>query len=338
MLKISTIFKNKTLFIIAIFMALSSSKMYADTPSAPIWLNYTGVTHDTTKNVFSVDLEWRHGEVTNENPLPDSYNIYRVLFGHSEDKFKLVGTLTHNANELMQLHTDENITDGAIYLYYVTAVKDGKESDESKRMTALVPGSYCVNTNAEIIDFKSNPSTIGVPGESYEYNAFAKHRSLRVQGLVRYALEEGPEGMKMDNETGLLTWDIPVNSENEYYVKIKATSEDDKNALSEQEWYIRIASQTEIMIMSSVENAVKDLSIYPIPAQSNIKVEFDSDFYSNNIEIFDNLGNVVYSTNLKSNLGFNTYDLNISNFANGLYTLRISNVYGVSTKKLIINK
>lgn len=334
----TTKYKNSSLILIAIIFALFSSELYSNTPSAPIWLHYTGVEHDTINEVYSVDLTWRNGEVTMDNPLPESYNIYRVLFGHSDDKFQLVGTHLHQNDVELQNFTDENIKDGAVYLYYVTAINNGNESGESKRMMAVVPGSYCVNLKAEIIDFESNPSTIGTPGNTYEYSAYAKHRSLRVQGLVRYELDEGPEGMEIDNETGLLTWNIPNDAEGEYYVKIKATSEDDKDALSEQEWYIRIASQAEIIVMSSVKEAVKEFKAYPLPAVTNLNVEFNSEYYFNNIELFDIQGNLVYSTRLNSNIGQNSFDINISNLSNGAYTLKISNDLGISTKKVVINK
>ena len=65
----------------------------------------------------------------------------------------------------------------------------------------------------------------------------------------------------------------------------------------------------------------ESIKIYPNPASQNIIVEVKSQHINNyNIEIIDLLGNILYSS--KSNQNRN--DINISNYTNGIYFVRVN--------------
>jgi hypothetical protein len=325
-----------------ILIMVSHTIILAQTPTKAIWFMQKGSSYDSTSQVFIIELQWKNGTVDTEHPKAEYYNIYRSMIGHNEnpENFDLVGTITDEESEdgLYKYYDEVKIHAG--YFYYVV----GYSNDEPGEMTPIIQafsfGSYCVNTNGEIVDFKSFPVTIAVPGERYEYEAYAKHRSLRVQGWVRYHLEEGPEGMTVDNLSGMVEWDVPSDAEGQYYVKIKATSDEDDRAESIQEWYIRIANEDEIddYYASSVYE-ISDkptLIVYPNPAADHLRFNYQANNYSVTIELIDMAGNSVYSTISDVNPGDNMIDFEIMGVSSGSYMLRITDGNKISFGKVII--
>lgn len=329
----------KMFSIVVIVIIMGGLDLIASSPATPTWMQCTSVQHDENTSTYTVNIQWRTGIINEDNPMPDSYEIYRLTVGHSEDKTILLANIEHDDSNPIQKFSDNTIEFEATYFYYVYAVANGRKSLNPGKTMAAVPGAYCVRMDAEIIDFISNPITVASPGRTYVYRAFAKHRSMRVQGLVRYHLKEGPEGMKIDLETGELTWDVPYDKSGDYFVQIEATSEEDSRALSRQEWYISVVSQQEMQLISKVEvPAVTELNLFPLPATDKITLDFMSEHSSNTFVLVDIKGNILFSKEIIGNIGFNTVNLNLNNLSNGNYFLRIINSKGETNTKLSVSR
>ena len=65
----------------------------------------------------------------------------------------------------------------------------------------------------------------------------------------------------------------------------------------------------------------KQISVYPNPAKDLINIEIGDSDLNTNIEIYDAIGKLVYSTKISDSL----IQININHFASGVYNLRISN-------------
>ena len=75
------------------------------------------------------------------------------------------------------------------------------------------------------------------------------------------------------------------------------------------------------------ENANNTVSIYPNPATTVLNVEAEG---YNTIELVNVLGQVVYSANATSSM-----QINVSNFDNGVYFVRLNGANGTATQKFI---
>jgi hypothetical protein len=76
-----------------------------------------------------------------------------------------------------------------------------------------------------------------------------------------------------------------------------------------------------VNISESIEK--KKINIYPNPSSDNITIEyngFEKDFL---VELFDFSGKLVETKTMNSTISY----LNLNNFPNGFYTLKIENSY-----------
>lgn len=331
------------LTLILLFTIGFSGILQAQQPSSPIWFYQKGGSYDSTTKEYTMIIQWKNGTINTEHPKAEYYEVYRSMLGHFEDveDFDLVGTITdEESDDGVYLYHDK-VEKLAVYEIYVVPYANGQKGERSPVIRAFAPGSYCVRMDAEIVDFMSFPETIAIPGEMYEYDAFARHRSPRVQGLVRYHLEEGPEGMTIDNKKGMLQWAVPTDATDQYYVKIKATSDEDDRAESIQEWYIRIANEDEIddYYGTSSVYEISDkptLIVYPNPVADHLRFNYQANNYTVTIELIDITGNSVYSIYSDVIPGDNMIDFEITGVSSGSYMLRITDGNKISFGKVII--
>lgn len=330
-----------TAFVILMF--ISASNLFAQVPSPARWLQQIGSEYDSTKLVYVIELEWQDGLIDADHPQADEFKVYRSMIGYMQelDDYDFVGTATGDDIVDGKYKFKDNIQFEGGYFYYVCGIYNDIPGEFSPTTQAFSRSSYCVNMDGEIVDFKSFPPTMAIPGELYSYQAYAKHRSLRVQGFVRYHLVEGPENMTVDNLKGIVQWTPPEDAQGNYYVKIRATSDEDSRAESIQEWYIRIANNDEV---SSLPTSVFDnnennsLIIFPNPAGNNININYNA--ISNNIQIeFISLDGqllnkrcftVVQSENIKN--------ISVNELSAGTYFLKIIDNERISSGKVIIKK
>jgi len=328
--------------LIVILIIASHTLLQAQTPSKAIWFTQVGHSYDSTTQVYTIKLHWKNGTVDTEHPRAEHYKVYRSMIGHNVEieNFDLVGTISDEESVDDEYTFLDEVKIHAGYFYYVV----GYCNDEPGEMTPVIQafsfGSYCVNTSGEIVDFKSFPETIAIPGELYQYEAFAKHRSLRVQGWVRYHLVEGPEGMTVGNLSGMVEWNVPSDADGQYYVKIKATSDEDPRAESIQEWYIRTAIQEEIddYFASSVYEISNqpNLLVYPNPSKDQISLNYKANSNKIDIELIDVVGNSVFNRTLDVITGDNTISISTTEINTGSYILRINDGNKISFGKVIL--
>ena len=94
---------------------------------------------------------------------------------------------------------------------------------------------------------------------------------------------------------------------------------------------------------SSVENefANSNSIIYPVPTLGIINLDFISNYYENsNLELYNSNGDIVYSENIKSNIGQNKWTLNMNNHSlnSGVYFIQLRNKYFNIRKRIIFSK
>ena len=86
--------------------------------------------------------------------------------------------------------------------------------------------------------------------------------------------------------------------------------------------------------ISSVNENLIDVNIYPNPSSNIFNLEFNSDFETE-ILVTNVLGEQVYFESIKSIGEFNT-QIDLSNYSKGIYNLTIKTSDGISNHKLIL--
>jgi hypothetical protein len=86
------------------------------------------------------------------------------------------------------------------------------------------------------------------------------------------------------------------------------------------------------------ESTISSAKIYPNPAYGKATVAFQATVNEDyTIEVMNAIGQIVYtSTLLNVDAGRTTHDLSIADFADGLYTVRISSATGLMSKRLSV--
>ncbi|MDD4603471.1 MAG: T9SS type A sorting domain-containing protein [Bacteroidales bacterium] len=88
-----------------------------------------------------------------------------------------------------------------------------------------------------------------------------------------------------------------------------------------------------IIVIGVRDERANFFSIHPNPAVE--KVQIVATFPIIKVEVFDQLGQIVYSTGIKEN---NTLDIDLSFFARGVYVFRITTTKGIQTDKVVVTE
>ena len=109
--------------------------------------------------------------------------------------------------------------------------------------------------------------------------------------------------------------------------------------------YVASAAGGELIALPLVTNleevsSLEEVSLFPNPAKDQVNIAYDLDFSSKvMIEIFDLVGKKVFETNLGDQpAGSNLTNINVSDFTNGLYLVKITANNFPLTKKIMIGQ
>jgi hypothetical protein len=91
-----------------------------------------------------------------------------------------------------------------------------------------------------------------------------------------------------------------------------------------------------VEIVGVEDNNQVNFSIYPNPNNGKFVIQMNDELIDNaNFELFDAMGNLVYSKVLTNT---NKHDISLKNVAYGVYTVRITSSNNSTTQKLVIQK
>ena len=173
------------------------------------------------------------------------------------------------------------------------------------------------------------------------------------------------EGHKMDN-TNELVWNVATEKNNDYYILEKSKdgihfselakikSQGSRNQLMTYDYkdsnpdhinYYRLISVDEMgneEIVSDVirieQDKLVDLTVFPNPTKGQFEIEYKSDAAQNiQVEVFDVAGKLIITERLKTSVGTNNYPLNINQYPNGTYFVKIINDSAIFVRKVLKN-
>lgn len=149
-------------------------------------------------------------------PLPDAFNVYQAT-GQTEDmtKFTKIGSVAVDAakppRDNFFMYNIDNLAAGA-YTFFVRAVWGTDEGNRTPIKVVVLKEK----SDPKVI-IVSRPVTTGAVGQRYTYTVRAE---ASVDGTIRYGIFNGPAGMTINAETGVIVWEgAPAGR---YEVKVKA--------------------------------------------------------------------------------------------------------------------
>lgn len=167
----------------------------------------------TSTGVQYVQLGWLG--ITG-NDMPSGYNVYQAS-GQTEDltKFEKIGTVrvdpANPPRENFYTYAVERLTAGT-YTFFVRAFWGNEESARTPIKVITLA------TNAEKkVTIVSKPVQVGAAGQRYTYTVRAE---ANFDGKIRYGIVNGPDGMTINAETGVITWENARAGR--YEIKVKA--------------------------------------------------------------------------------------------------------------------
>jgi len=98
-----------------------------------------------------------------------------------------------------------------------------------------------------------------------------------------------------------------------------------------------LSGPTRATSISSSKNNIKELNIYPNPANNIIHVEIPNTLRAATLKIFNVTGSLVYNENLES-ITNNIKSISTEDFAEGIYMIQIESEQDIFIQKLLIKR
>lgn len=166
------------------------------------------------------------------NDVPDSYNVYQAS-KETEDltKFTKIGSVVVDPakppRDDFYTYNVENLADGT-YTFFVRAVWGNEESARTMIKVVTIK-----DKSEKKVIIVSVPLKNGSAGKRYTYPVRAE---TNAGTKIHYGIVNGPEGMTIDQETGVIVWEDPRAGR--YEIKIKAWVEVNGQIVMVYQYYV----------------------------------------------------------------------------------------------------
>ena len=166
------------------------------------------------------------------NDVPDSYNVYQAS-KETEDltKFTKIGSVVVDPakppRDNFYTFNVENLAAGT-YTFFVRAVWGNEESARTMIKVVTIK-----DKSEKKVIIVSVPLKNGSAGKRYTYPVRAE---TNAGTKIQYGIVNGPEGMTIDQVTGLIVWENPRAGR--YEIKIKAWIEVNGQVITTYQYYV----------------------------------------------------------------------------------------------------
>jgi hypothetical protein len=172
--------------------------------------------------------------------------------------------------------------------------------------TTIVNATTCTAANGKI--------TVNASGGSGFYNYAKDGGTVYLSSAIFTSLLHGTYSIRVKDASGCLS--------NDSVVTVGPTSGAGCRTMFEG---------------NSVQSGSNTFNIYPNPASDQVTILFTADkVESNTINLMDISGRIVFTTSIESVIGDNQFQLNLYDFAKGMYMVIIKNDDGMMQKRIII--
>lgn len=185
----------------------SAVQLLADAPKTPVEFSAGLISTGTVK------LQW---VANREGTAATSFDIY-MASSETEDitLFDKIGSVEATANTQAYYFKKDGLKTGT-YTFFIKSVNADGESVRTKILVVVVKE---VN-NEPMIKITSQPVKTGKVGTTYKYSV--KYEK-NFEGKAKFTIDNAPDGMVIDESTGIITWENPVAGK--YEIKVTVSVE-----------------------------------------------------------------------------------------------------------------
>lgn len=132
------------------------------------------------------------------------------------------------------------------------------------------------------------------------------------------------------------TWGHGLNTATRYFPFIKGVAADNQSPTADTNFTAisLVWMPTALAVENFSENP--QITIYPNPTNGVFNIDLKNEV--KNIKVINILGKIIYNENISASAIGTTKSINLTDFANGIYFVNVSNAFGTSNYKLILNK
>ncbi|NQW29758.1 MAG: T9SS type A sorting domain-containing protein [Ignavibacteria bacterium] len=199
--------------LLAAFVVLvgSATQLFADAPKPPVEFN-AGLVTQVNGSPY-VKIQWY---ANREGTAATSFDIY-MASSETEDMslFDKIGSVEVAANTQVYTFKKTDLKAG-VYTFFVKAVNADGESERTKIIVVVVKEI----SNDPMIKITSAPVKTGKVDVAYKY---AVKFEKNFEGTGKFKIENAPDGMVIDEATGIISWDKPVKGR--YEIKVTVSVE-----------------------------------------------------------------------------------------------------------------
>lgn len=252
------------------------------------------------------------------------YNFYfKEVVMDEDNSFKKATKFNDNDVVLsLEESTDLGIDLNAkAYSYYVTAVdENGNESERSNIVSTACGRVYNEGDLEDVFDREyssiiSNPVLEAEVYREYNYDVeVLQDRALEQEFDIEFRLSSAPEGMTIDNKSGLIKW-IP-NETGSFVVKVESGVDGDFTRGNSQIFKLNVNSVTFVVF----DNTNRISKVSPNPAYATAKFEWDESVNAKEISVYNISGQKALSV---ADFNSNFLNLNVQSLNSGKYFLSI---------------
>lgn len=218
--------------VMLLVLFLSTTVTKADVPGKPVEFGYKVVEGNTEGAM--VKLSW----MTNrDGGTPTSFEVY-MAEGQTEDmsKFDKIATVEAEPNTIAYNYLTKRLEPGT-YTFYIVAVNADGSSQRSiiKVVTIQKPD------NKPAISIVSARTAEGSTEKAWEFKVKIEKKGEFKS--VSFSLKEQPDGMTIDEETGVITWEHPTKGRHVFVVIVTGTLANGETVVTKQEFVLEVGGQ-----------------------------------------------------------------------------------------------
>lgn len=252
----------------------------------------------------------------NESAGARAYNVYVKRFADSVPAFAKMAT----TQQTRLVFENELDIAGAGYAYYVTAAADSYESEPSNTVSTACgrpfnDGDLSRYDGSGVTEFVSDPPLKAQIGTEYRYDVNVIGETMESwRDAIRFRLQRAPDGMTIDERTGVVTW--TPRQEGSFSIEVVASAADEP-AEHRQMWTVETTSGAASVALAGNDRVVA----YPNPATTMLTVRLPERLHDAKARIVDVTGALRSSATLGIIGG--TANVDVRSLGTGLYFLQI---------------
>ncbi len=230
-----TLFLRSALLLVGLFVGATALQAQ-DAPGTPV--EFAAKLIETNEGV-SVKLMWMANRT---GGVPTHFDIY-IAEGETDnlDEFQLLDTLeSENSSNGMFYYQTRTLEPG-VYSFYIVARNQGGSSERSVIKVVEIKEREPKPENGIWIVSKRVAET--EPGEPWEWEVEIEKKGEFTS--ITYSLDNEPDGMVIDEETGVISWESPTEGRHVFLIKVTATLANGETITVKQEFVLEVGDDDE---------------------------------------------------------------------------------------------